>query len=249
MNHLVKKPEDIEKMREGGEILRKIKNVLFDEIKPGKNAYEIELLTQKLIKENNAEPSFMTVKNYKWATCINVNDGIVHGIPKKEIVFKKDDLVSVDLGVLYKNMHTDSSFTKYLGDNPKKQKFLAAGKEALKNAIKVTKAGNKVGDISEQIEKTIKKYGFSPTRQLTGHSVGYSLHEDPLIPCVATNSRDEKVEIKEGMTLAIEVMYALGSDELFIDNDGWTIRTQDGTITALFEETILVTQNEPIILT
>lgn len=249
MNHLIKNSEDIQKMREGGEILNKIKKILFEEIKVGKNAYEIEMLTQKLIKEYNAKPSFMTVKDYKWATCININDGIVHGIPKKEIIFQEDDLVSVDLGVLFKNMHTDSSFTKYLGKNKEKQKFLQVGEDALQLAIKEAVVGNKIGDISRAIEVNIKKYGYSPTRQLTGHSVGFSLHEDPLIPCVATNSKDEKVQIQVGMTLAIEVMYALGSDELYIDDDGWTIRTQDGTITALFEETILVTQKRPIILT
>ncbi|MCX6705492.1 MAG: type I methionyl aminopeptidase, partial [Candidatus Woesebacteria bacterium] len=206
-------------------------------------------LAVELIEKEEAEASFKKVPGYYWATCVNVNAGLVHGIPKKEIVFKKGDIVSVDLGVYFKGFHTDCSFSKGVDVDSKIEKFLTVGKEALKKAIAATIVGNRIYDISEAIEKTVISAGYSPIRALVGHGVGRELHEDPQIPCFLPGPKEESTEIAEGATFAIEVMYALGGSDLVQENDGWTIATRDGKISALFEETVAVVDGRPKVLT
>lgn len=246
----IKSPSEIKIMSEGGEKLARIKSRLIKEVKEGVNAWEIETLADKLIVEEGCDSSFKMVPNYSWSTCVNLNQGVVHGIPKKEMVFKKGDLVSVDIGVFYKGFHTDTSFSTGIGLNKENQKFLEAGKKALKKAIDKARAGNKIYDISRTIESVIETAGYTPIRALVGHGVGRSLHEDPQIPCF-TDSRhfDNSPRIVEGMVLAIEVMYSRGSGDIKIEEDGWTISSSDGTITALFEDTIAVTKKGPLVLT
>ena len=243
----IKTDKEILDMTEGGKILARVKNQLKKMIKVGVNALDVENMAVKEIKKEGAYPSFMKVPNYRWATCINVNQGMVHGIPKKEIVFKSGDVVSVDVGVFYKGFHTDTSFTLAIDPDKDTQKFLDCGRLALKKAIKVCKSGKYISDISKEIEDTVKAGGYSPILDLTGHGVGKSLHEEPMIPCFVSKKND--IKIKEGMTLAIEVMYALGSSDLVIENDGWTISMRDDKISALYEETVSVTKHGPIVLT
>jgi len=236
-------------MTEGGKRLNEIKSKLNDAVKTGISAFEVETLANKLIKRSNGEASFMKVPGYHWATCVNVNDGVVHGIPKLETVFRDDDLVSVDIGLLYKGFHTDTSFSKYLGKNPDKKKFLKTGRSALEAGIKQFIDGNKVGDISGAIEDELRKNGYSPISSLTGHGIGKELHEDPRVPCMRLGSPDEQVELKAGMVLAIEVMYTEGKDRIKIESDGWTISTKDAKIASLWEETVALTSSGRIILT
>lgn len=243
----IKTDKEILDMLQGGKILAKVKNQLKKMIKVGANTLDIENMAVKLIKKEGAYPSFMMVPNYRWATCINVNEGMVHGIPKKEIVFKSGDVISVDVGVYYKGFHTDTSFTLAIDPDKNTQKFLDCGRLALKKAIKVCKSGKYISDISQAIEENVRACGYSPIIALTGHGVGKSLHEEPMIPCFVTKKND--IKIKEGMTLAIEVMYALGSPDLVIENDGWTISMRDDKISALYEETVAVTKHGPIVLT
>ena len=244
-----KTKEEIEIMGEGGQKLARIKKALFEKVAEGISAYDIEVLADELIKKEEAEASFKKVPGYSWATCVNLNDGLVHGIPKKEILFKKGDLVSVDLGIYFKGFHTDCSFSKGVDVDSETEKFLAVGKEALKKAIAVTIVGNRIYDISEAIEKTVVSAGYSPIRALVGHGVGRRLHEDPQIPCFVPGPKEESMEIAEGATFAIEVMYALGNPDLIQENDGWTIATRDGKISALFEETVAVVDGRPKVLT
>lgn len=239
----------IEAMRKGGKILFEVKEKAKAMIKPGVTAYEIDKVVDDGIKARGASPSFKTVSGYDWATCVNVNEGVVHGIPKKSTVFKKGDLVSVDLGVLYKGFHTDSAFTVLLGSDNEKEKFLKIGRDAVSAGIKSAKVGNKIGDISRSIEKVLKSNGVNPIWSLTGHGVGEKLHEKPLIPNYVAGSKDEKVDIINGMTLAIEVMYTKGSGNVKLDDDGWTLYSDDGKITALLEETVAVTSDGSVILT
>lgn len=243
----IKTDSEIQDMLEGGKILAKVKNELKKMIKPGVNAMEVEEKARKLIKNEGAYPSFMKVPNYHWATCININEGIVHGIPHKEIVFESGDIVSVDVGVFFKGFHTDTSFSVSIEPRKEVQKFMECGKKALKKSILVCKEGKYISDISMVIEDTVKSCGYNPITALTGHGVGRELHEEPMIPCFVIKQKD--IEIKNGMTLAIEVMYALGNPELVIENDGWTISTRDGKISALYEETVAVTKHGPIVLT
>lgn len=245
----IKSQQDLEKMKKGGEKLATVRKELEKAVKEGVSAMDIEELANTLIKKEGGEASFKMVPGYSWATCINVNAGLVHGIPKKETIFKKGDLVSVDVGMYLEGFHTDTSTTVLVGEDKGKEKFLKLGQLALKNAIDQARVGNKIMDISKTIQDVVSGAGYSPIRALTGHGVGRELHEEPYIPCFVSGARAKSPDIEPGMVLAIEVMYAQGADEVTLEEDGWTIRTQDGKISALFEETVAVTADGPIILT
>jgi len=245
----VKTKKEIEIMEEGGKRLHEIKEELARNIKVGVSAYEIEELADKLIKKSGGVASFKMVPGYKWATCINVNEGIVHGIPKKEVIFKKNDLVSIDCGFYYKGFHTDTSYSLGVEADARIDNFLNIGKKALKNAISEAKVGNFIYDISKATETTLKKGKVNPVKSLVGHGVGRNLHEEPQIPCFTLGMRNNSVKIENGLTIAIEVMYTLGDSELVILPDRWTIATRDGKISGLFEETIAVTEKGPKVLT
>ena len=241
--------KEVEIVRQCGRKLGCVKKALFAAVKVGVSAEAIEVLANKLIAKEGAEASFKKVPGYHWATCINVNQGLVHGIPKKEVVFKKKDVVSVDLGLYFRGFHTDSSFSKGLEPSPETKKFLKVGQAALMAAVAEAKAGNRIYDISEAIQNTVERGGYTPIRALVGHGVGRELHEEPAIPCFVPGRKEESLKMPVGATLAIEVMYALGSPDLVQGTDGWTISTRDGKITALFEETVAVGQRGPEILT
>lgn len=245
----LKTNEEIKIMHEGGKKLAQIRDTLGKAVAPGVTALDIEYLACDLIDKTGGEPSFKKVPGYSWATCVNVNDGIVHGIPKKEIVFKKGDIVSVDVGLFYKGFHTDTSLSVGLDVDADTEKFLKAGRDALNNAIKQAKIGNRISDISRQMQDGVEKYGYSPIRSLVGHGIGRNLHEEPHIPCFVPKSLRPSPKLVEGMVIAIEIMYALGTDEIKYMPDKWTIVTADGTISALYEETVAIVKNGPLVLT
>jgi len=246
----LKSPEEFKIMEEGGKILHEIKLALKEAAKIGVSAAEIDILAEKLILKAGAEPNFKKVKDYQWSTCISVNDGVVHGIPHKEIVFKDGDLVSIDLGVLYKGLNTDTSISFGLNPSKEVEKFLKAGKEAFQNAVSAIIPNNSyIYDISKGMEEVLLKHGYSPILDLTGHGIGKKLHEEPYIPCFTSGLRIESPKIIPGMALAVEVMYTMGEPDLIKENDGWTISTEDGKIAGLFEDTILVTEKGYKIIT
>jgi len=245
---ILKSKKDIEVMSEGGRKLAEVKARLKEKIDVGVSAMEIEDLAVKLIEKEGGESSFKMVPNYEWATCVNLNEGVVHGIPKQEMVFENGDIVSVDVGIYYKGFHTDTSFSVSVKDD-KHEKFLNVGKEALEKAIKQAKPGNRVYDISETIEKVLKKGNCLPIKVLVGHGIGKELHEEPQIPCFVNGKREDYPLIPEGAALAIEIMYTKGDGNVRVATDGWTIETRDGKISALFEETVVVTKKGPIIIT
>jgi len=245
----IKSVKDIADMTEGGKKLARVKNLLKSQVKIGANAQDLDRYAEELILKEGGKPSFKMVSSYYWTTCVNVNDGIVHGIPKKELVFKKGDVVSVDIGMYYKGFHTDTSFTIGLDVDSVTEVFLETGKSALTEAIESAKPGNHIFDISNAIQKVVTKGKYSPVRALVGHGVGKELHEEPQIPCFVSGVREESPKILEGSVLAIEVMYVTGSGEVKLSSDGWTISTADGTISALFEETVAVTNKGPLVLT
>jgi len=189
----LKSPEEIKIMQEGGRKLSAVLRQLVEMAKPGVTLADVEKRAQDLIKKTGGVPGFARVAGYKWATCINVNDGIVHGIPD-ETEIKEGDVVSVDIGLFYKGLNTDTCRTVYaqsLSQKPKAKSqkhedinlFLKTGKQALEEAIKQAKVGNRVGHISRAIQKRIEGAGYSSVRNLTGHGVGKKLHEPPQIPC------------------------------------------------------------------
>jgi methionyl aminopeptidase len=248
-NISIKTEAEIAKMAEGGKRLAKVKKELAGLVREGEKASSIENLAVELIKKLGGEASFKMVPGYHWATCVNVNDGLVHGIPKSETVFKKGDLVSVDVGIYYKGFHTDTSFSLAIEPSSSVRKFLEAGRKTFKKAVSEARAGNRIYDISRAIEETLTGQGYTPVRALVGHGIGRFLHEEPKIPCFIYEAREKTPEISAGMALAIEVMYSQGSSEVEIDDDGWTIRMRDGKISALFEETVAIGKHGPLVLT
>jgi len=248
----IKTKKEIEILKQGGEKLSWVLRQILKETKPQVALCQLDKLATELIKKQGGQPSFKKVPGYHWATCINVNDGVVHGIPGNYRL-QKNDLVSVDIGMFYEGLHTDMARTIRLKERKDRKeesdKFLAVGEKTLEKAIKVAKAGNRVGHISQVIEKELKKAGFSPVEVLTGHGVGKELHEDPMIPCFLSEEIKKTPLLKEGMVLAIEVIYTQGQPDLIIDDDQWTMRTADGKLAGLFEKTIAVGKKGSFVLT
>ena len=245
----IKTDEEIKVMKEGGKRLAKIKDEVKKNIKEGVKASSVENLATALIKKAGGKPSFKMVPGYSWSTCVNVNDGLVHGIPKDNIVFKQGNIVSVDVGIYYKGFHTDTSFSVGVDIGKDKQEFLKIGEETLSKAIDQAHIGNRIYDISEKIEQTLKKHKLSPVRALVGHGIGKKLHEEPQIPCFVRGAKNDSPIIVKGMVLAIEVMYTKGKSKVRLEEDGWTIATRDGKISALFEETVAIDSKGPLVLT
>lgn len=245
----IKTPQELAIMQEGGAKLASIKEAIREMLAPGVIPLDIDKKAEELMLRAGGTPSFKTVKGYNWATCININEGVVHGIPSKN-PFQDGDLVKVDLGLFYQGLHTDTSFTCSLGKiDSEKKKFLEIGREALDKAIVQAKPGNRMSDISSNMQRVLEGAGYSPTRSLTGHGIGRELHEDPQVPCLwVGKGRGE--HLVEGLVLAIEAIYTLGSPELALSpEDNWTISTKDGKIAGYFEETVAITANGPLVLT
>ena len=244
-----KTPDELKLMIEGGRKLARVKNKLIEAVRIGVTAEDIENLATELIKKEGGEASFKRVPEYHWSTCVNVNGGVVHGIPKKEVKFSLGDVISVDVGMYYKGFHTDTSFTVGLNVQERIAKFLKAGERALNRAISQAKVGNRIYDISEAIESSLVPFGYNPVQTLVGHGVGRELHEDPQIPGITYGRRKNSPVIPEGATLAIEVIYSMGNPDIELAEDGWTLSMRDGKISALYEETIAVTKKGTIVLT
>lgn len=237
-------------MREGGAILGSVRAALYEFVQVGVSPAEVEALTQKLIKEAGAEVSFDKVPGYKWATCINLNDGIVHGIPTSKLPFQDYDVVTVDVGVYFHGFHTDSAFTKVVGKStPEIDHFLQAGLSSVQASLSQVKPGKRIGDISLATENSLKSAGYKPTRELTGHGVGRELHEEPMIPNFLSGEISKTPQLVVGQTLAIENIYVQGNPALVLEKDGWTISVKDGKLSAVFEETVEVVEDGFSIMT
>lgn len=246
-----KTKEEIKIMQHGGHILAEVLYKVMDAIKPGVSELEIDQLAEKLIRERGGEPGFQRVPGYKHTICVSTNDVVVHGIPGG-YKFKEGDLVGIDCGVFYKGFHTDMSESKIISGgtpNPEAEKFLKIGKQALNEAIKVAVIGNRIGDISKTIQDIVEGNGYSIVRSLIGHGVGRELHEEPEVPGYLARPIAKTPILKEGMTIAVEVIYNMGSREVMLDSDGWTIRTEDGRLAGLYERTIAISKNGPLMLT
>lgn len=246
-------------MVEGGKKLGKILQRLLDEAQIGVALLTLEDQAQKYIHEAGGIPSFQTVKGYRFATCLCVNDEVVHGLPRPYIL-KEGDVLTIDIGMLYRGFHTDTAWTKIMDNGKlkmeneeeyaKKKKFLQVGEETLWEAIKVARPGNRVGDISACIQKNIEESGYSVVKTLTGHAVGLHLHEEPMIPGYVSEPVDKTPLLTAGMTLAIEVIYATGKGSIaYANDDGWTLASRDRSLTAVFEHSIAATEEKTLVLT
>jgi len=212
------------------------------------NMADIDNYIDNLFVAAGGEPAFKKVPGYHWATCISVNDGFVHGIPKG--MLHKGDLVTIDMGMFYQGTTSDTAISFVIGEpTAEQQHFLDVGQKTLKKTIEKARAGNRIHDLAETIQKNIEAAGYNVTRNLTGHGVGYTMHEDPPIPCFVSNDPVLRTKIEVGMVLAIEIMYMKGKWPLVQAPDGWTLSTRDGQDSAVFEEDVFITPTGPVVLT
>lgn len=237
---------ELELLRKSGKIAGKTLKKAIDFIKVGVSELAIDKIAEEEIYKLGGDLSYKTVPGYKYATCITVNEQVVHGIPT-ERKFIAGDLASVDLAVVYRGWHSDCAWTVLLGKDTKKEKFLKTGEQALWDGIAQAVDGNRVGDISNAIQSKIEGNGYSIVRSLVGHGVGKSLHEDPEIP--GYGEAGKGMILKSGMSLAIEVIYAMGRYDVVIEDDNWTYATEDGSLSGLFEMTVIVGKDKAEVLT
>lgn len=246
----IKTQEELEKMQYGGEILADVLFSLMKEIKPGVTELDIDRMAEERIKKRGGEPGFKKVKGYNHTICAATNDVVVHGIPTT-YAFKTGDVVCIDCGVYYGGFHTDMAETVVVGTaDAGVHDFVNAGKEALEKAIAVALLGNRIGHISKEIQETIEGKGYSVVRSLIGHGVGRELHEEPEIPGYLSGKIEKTPLLREGMTIAIEVIYNMGKpDVVYAGTDGWTIKSKDGSLSSVFERTVAITKDGPEVLT
>jgi len=243
----IKSSEEILRMREVGRLVAEVLAETGREIRVGMTTEDLDSCAEKLIRRKGALPVFIGYRGYRHATCISINEQIVHGIPGKR-VFKDGDIISLDIGARMHGVCGDTAATFTVGTLPKKtEKLLRSGKEALRSGIRQARAGKHVGDISAAIQAVAEKNGFSVVRDLYGHGVGVELHEDPLVPNFGRPG--EGPYLKPGMVLAIEPMLNMGGWEIRTLDDGWTVETKDKSLSCHFEHSVLITEGEPEILT
>jgi methionyl aminopeptidase len=251
----LKTKEDIAILREGGKRHAYILNEIAKKVIPGVSTKELNDYALELIKEGGDIPAFLNYtpkgakKPYPAALCVSVNDEVVHGIPNEEVkILKEGDIVSLDLGLKHKGLITDAAVTLPVGNvSQELSKLLQDTKSALMAGIKQAKGGNRIGDISSAIERIAVANGYGLIEELCGHGVGYGVHEDPYVPNYGDAGRG--MILSPGLVIAIEPMFNLGSREIFLEDDGYTYKTEDGQPSAHFEHTILITKGNAEILT
>lgn len=252
----LKTKEEIEIMREGGRRHARILHTLKEMVEPGVSSFVLEEKARELIEKEEGEASFLGYspeganRPFPAALCFSVNDEVVHGIPnEKEYIIKDGDVVTLDIGFTYKGFITDSAITVVAGNGTDETKALIkATRESLEAGIKAVKPGRFVGDIGAAVASVAKDAGFSIAKGLSGHGVGYAVHEDPFVPNEGARGTGE--ELRPGMVIAIEPMLTLGGGKVVFDKeDGYTYRTKDGSLAAHFEHTVAVTEEGHIVLT
>lgn len=243
----IKSPREIELMREAGRILAKTHEELAKNLRPGMSTWDIDHMGEEIIRSYGCIPSFKNYNGYPASICVSINDEVVHGIPHKEHFLDEGDIVSLDAGVIYKGYHSDAARTYGIGEiDDDAKKLIEVTRQSFFEGIKFAKAGNHLNDISAAIQKYAESFGFGVVRDLVGHGIGSHLHEDPEIPNFARKRKG--ILLQPGMTLAIEPMITEGSYEVVWLDDDWTVMTEDGGWAAHYENTILITEGEPEIL-
>lgn len=237
----------LQTFRENGKRINEIRWQLVDLAQTIHDKAVLDKEAERLILKAGGEPAFKKVKGYHWSTCICVNDCLVHGIPKG--TFDMGDLVTIDLGMSYKNTTTDIATTFVVGKPTKfQQHFLDVGHQTMRHAIAQAQPGNRIRDISQQLQDIPESAGYSVTRDLVGHGLGPTMHESPAVPCFTSSDPNLSIKLVEGMIITIEAMYMAGNWQLVQADDGWSLSTKDGSLAAMFEEDILITVTGPEVL-
>jgi len=244
---LIKSPQEIEKMRIAGRIVALAHQAIAPLIKPGVTTKEIEMVADKVIRANGATPSFKGYGGYPASVCTSINQVLVHGIPSNTKL-KEGDIISVDIGANYLGYHGDSAWTYGVGKISKQaEALLKVTHDSLFIGLENAKVGKRVGDISHAVQTYVEKHGFSIPKDYGGHGIGSNLHEEPFIPNFGT--ADSGVALRAGMVLAIEPMVHIGHDETEVLLDDWTVVSKDGSLTAHYEHTVVITETGYEILT
>ena len=231
MSVTIKTAREIELMREAGRLLEKVHNELAEFIRPGISTLDIDRYGEKLIRSLGCTPNFLNYNGYPASICVSVNDEVVHGIPKKNRILQEGDIVSLDAGLIYKGYHSDAARTHAVGEiSPEARQLIDVTRQSFFEGIKYAKAGNHLHDISAAIGNYAQQFGYGVVRDLVGHGIGTHLHEDPQIPNFPQKRRGGRPEVR------------------WLDDD-WTVVTQDGSLSAHYENTVLITEGEPEILT
>ena len=243
----IKSEREIGLMREAGRVLGLVHEELRKAVKPGVTTKDLDRLAETMIRDFGCKPSFLHLYDYPASVCISVNDEVIHGIPSKHRVLREGDIVSLDAGVEYKGYHSDAARTWGVGEISKEAKQLIdVTRECFFEGMKFAKAGNHLYDISKAIQIHAEKFGYGVVRDFVGHGIGQQVHEDPEVPNFA--QRRKGIKLMPGMTLAVEPMINQGTFEVEWMEDEWTIVTADGKLSAHYENTILITEGEPEIL-
>ncbi|OHA15853.1 MAG: type I methionyl aminopeptidase [Candidatus Taylorbacteria bacterium RIFCSPLOWO2_02_FULL_43_11] len=255
MSIRLKTDKEIEVLREGGRHLAELLKLLSDKAVPGVSSADLDKVAIEFIKGKGDKPAFLGYKGkydkeaYPAVICVSVNDEVVHGEPTRSPrIFKEGDIVGIDAGIIHAGLYTDSAVTVPIGKIKKDvAKLLKVTRKALEIGIEAAKIGNTTGDIGYAIEKYVKPFKFGIIRELAGHGVGYAVHEDPFVPNYGKEGGGVKLE--PGLVIAIEPMLNLGSEKIYLAEDGHTYKTEDGQFSAHFEHTIAVTESGPKVLT
>ena len=244
----IKSAREIELMTEAGRILAIVHDELEKALRPGMTTKEIDKLGEEVIRSYGCVPSFLNYNGYPASVCVSVNDEVVHGIPSYKRIIKEGDIVSLDAGVIYKGYHSDAARTHEVGEISKTAAdLIKVTEECFFEGIKYAKEGNYLFEISNAIGRYAEERGYGVVRDLCGHGIGSHLHEAPEIPNYEMNRRGPK--LRAGMTLAIEPMINVGTWEVDWLDDDWTVVTRDGSLSAHYENTVLITENGPVLLT
>lgn len=248
MSVTIKSAREIEYMRTAGKLLEEVHNELAAFIKPGISTLDIDRLGERLIRERGCIPNFLNYNGYPASICVSVNDEVVHGIPRREHILQEGDIVSLDAGLIYKGYHSDAARTHGVGKISKEaEQLIAVTKQSFFEGIKYARAGHHLHEISAAIDDYVSQFGYGIVRDLVGHGIGEHLHEDPQIPNFRQRRRG--IKLLPGMTLAIEPMINAGGWEVCWLDDDWTVVTEDGSLSAHYENTVLITDGEPELLT
>lgn len=248
MSVSIKSPKQIELMREAGRLLALVHLELYKALKPGMSTWDVDQLGEKMIRDFGCIPNFKNYNGYPAAICVSVNDEVVHGIPSKQHILQEGDIVSLDCGLIYKGLHSDAARTWGIGEiSPEAKRLIRVTKASFFEGIKLAKEGNHLFQISAAIQDYVEAHGYSVVRDLVGHGIGTHLHEDPQIPNFRQRGRG--IRLQSGMTLAVEPMVNEGHYDVEWLDDDWTVVTCDGSLSAHYENTILVTPDGCEILT
>lgn len=243
----LKSKREIELLKEAGHIVYLTHQYLRPHIKAGIKTKELDRLAEEFIRSKGATPSFKGYEGFPSTLCISINDEVVHGFPSDRVL-QDGDIISIDIGACYKGYHGDSAWTYTVGEVSDDAKYLLEHTEkALYEGIKQAKVGNRIGDISYAVEKYAIEHNLGVVKELVGHGVGTSVHEAPDVPNYGTKGTGPK--IRDGMVIAIEPMLTLGSPDIYIEDNDWTVKTEDSSLSAHFEHTIAITNEGVIILT